>query len=85
MDPFEPAAIKIMLKKDGAVVAWRYFRGFNNFIEVDDTDLLPGDYEILIDPLWNKCAETDPAHKVICVDILCKQKLQIFELNRKEQ
>jgi hypothetical protein len=75
--PFEPAAIKILLKKDGKIIARRYYRGFNNFLEIDDCEILPGRYEIVIEPLWNDSALSDPAHQIMCVDLLCPEKVEI--------
>lgn len=72
---FEPAPIKIILKKNGRVVSGSYARAFNNFLEVDDQDIEPGVYEIDVIPYWNACAETDPGYKVLCVDLFCKEKV----------
>ena len=66
-----------MLKKDGKILARRYYRGLNNFLEIDDCELLPGNYEIVIEPLWNESAESDPQHKIMCLDLLCPEKVEI--------
>jgi hypothetical protein len=72
---FEPCPIKIILKKHGRPIARRYMKAFNNFLEVDDIDLEPGVYEVLVEPVWNPCAETDPCYKILCIDLFCKERV----------
>ena len=80
VNPFEPCPIKIILKKFGRPIALRYMRAFNNFLEVDDLDLEPGVYEVSVEPVWNASAETDPAYKVLCIDLFCKERV-IFQID----
>jgi len=66
-----------LLKHFGKIIGRRYYKGFNNFLEVDNMDMEPGVYEIEISPLWNESAESDIQHKMLRMDILCPEKVKI--------
>lgn len=75
--PWEPCPIKIILKQNGKRVAGKYERAFNNFLEIDNIDIQPGVYELYVEPAWNESAQAEHAHKVLCIDILCPEKISL--------
>lgn len=67
--------MRIILTRGNEILASRYYRGFMNYIDFDDYDLPTGEYLIKIVPNWNRSAESDPAHKILSIDILAPHLL----------
>ena len=75
---YTPAAINIMLiTKEGELVKARSGNSFALTLHNIDEVLHPGQYVVLVGPMWNESAENDPLYKELLIDVYSKYSLDI--------
>lgn len=59
----------ILGRLDGTFMKACCGQDFLYFLNNDEIILNPGEYFIMIDPIWNKAAEMDKAYKSLAIDV----------------
>ena len=57
------------MTKDAEFVKARFGSRFMFSIENKDLILSPGEYILMVDPIWDKSSEFNPAYKDVLIDI----------------
>ena len=59
----------------------RFGSDFNLSLTNDDITLMPGNYMVMIDPLWNDSANLSGKYKEILVDIYAAENVMIDQVD----
>jgi hypothetical protein len=75
---FEPSRFSILLgKSDGTFVKANVGDDFLFSLHNEEVVLTPGEYTMMIDPIWNDVASSDRLYKEILVDIYSQEAIDI--------
>ena len=69
------------MTKDGEFVKARFGSRFMFSVENKDLILSPGEYILMVDPIWDKSAEFDSAYKDVLIDIYSNQATTLVPID----
>ena len=83
---FEPDQFNIVLlnESSGEFVTACFGSSFLFSLHVEDVVLPPGDYIVMIDPIWNEKSERNPLNKQVLIDIYAPQQLNLQQVQNYE-
>ena len=75
---FEPSRFNILLgKSDGPFIKATLGDEFLLSLNNENVVMTPGEYIVMVDPIWNDSASQDKLHKKILVDVCCRDRIEI--------
>ena len=68
-------------KVDGTFIKADSGKDFLFYLDNEDVVLTAGDYVVMIDPIWNQCAEKERFYKLVNLDIYCPDQIDITPID----
>lgn len=75
---FEACNFSILLgSRDGKFIKADAGADFLFYLDNNEIELEAGEYIVMIDPIWNECAERENEFRQVMLDIYCTEEIEI--------